>query len=159
MNAWLKNVSKIKRDFSHADLKLTQPFKLCGINHIEAGFDNQYPERELSRWQSSTMCSSMISYHALDAKPDMFQHKLALYMLFNGFVGIRDITEGEDAHRLNSIFVLENLSVLASNQLIYEAQFELENQNAVTIICEYAQQLPNLKIVLNHAGLPKPITV
>ena len=69
------------------------------------------------------------------------------------FSGIRHITEGADWELLFAKPVVDNLSRLASQGLIFEAQFELSNLKASRQLASYASSLPNLTIVINHAGL------
>ena len=153
---WLPGINQIKTNHSEADLELKSPFQLAGVTHIEAGFDNQQPERELAFLQQTSICSATISYLALDSDPVIFEQKLSLLMLFKGFIGIRDITEGADYQRLLSPFALKNLTTLTKYHLIFEAQLELHNSIAVKIIDHFAQVLPQLIIVLNHSGFPEP---
>ncbi|MBM7070514.1 amidohydrolase family protein [Shewanella sp. 202IG2-18] len=153
---WLKNVNQIKKNFSVEDLKLFPPFELDGFTHVEAGFDNTHPERELSFVSSISKKASLISYLALDTPPTIFEQKLSLFMLFQQFIGIRDISEGEDFRRLKVDSVVTNLSLLESCQLIFEAQFNLDDHNAVTLFYSLARQRPKLKIVINHCGFVSP---
>ena len=68
--------------------------------------------------------------------------------------GIRDITEGTDAKRLLDANSFKNLTTLSDTQLHFEAQFDIENSEITKQIAYYAKQLPQLQIIINHAGLP-----
>ncbi|RYV00522.1 hypothetical protein SOPP22_17040 [Shewanella sp. OPT22] len=153
---WLKNVNKIKKNFYAEDLTLFPPFELEGFTHVEAGFDNTYPERELSFVSNVSKKASLISYLALDTPPTLFEQKLSLFMLFQQFIGIRDISEGEDFRRLEVDSVVTNLTLLEKCQLIFEVQFNLDDHNALKLFETFARKLPNLKIVINHCGFVSP---
>lgn len=154
-DTWLNNINQIKRNFTDIDLQLSPPFELKNITHIEAGFDNANPERELAFVSSLMKQASMISYLALDSEPEYFERKLSLFMLFEKFVGIRDISEGSDYQRLLSGNVITNLALLAEHNLLFEAQFNLDNSRAVELVKRFAAKLPQQQIVLNHCGFPK----
>ncbi len=150
------NIQRIKRNFSAADLELTTPFSLRAVSHIEAGFDNDNPERELAFIGVQPPVRSAISYIPLNTDLNEFTQKLALLMLFETFVGIRDISENDDYLRLKSRDALLNLALLAEHGLLFEAQFNADNEQAVSLFNSFARQLPYLTIVINHCGLPDP---
>ncbi len=160
---WLKsehgpnwpNIEKLRRSFNETDLKLSPPFKLVGYNHVEAGFDNLAPEKELEFLRTQNQLPfSAIAFIAIDCSPGEFLSQINTLNSKQSFVGIRDITEGKDALRLSAPNVIENLTLLNEHKLIFEAQFELENIDACTTLKRYARKLPNLQFVVNHAGLP-----
>ena len=153
---WLKNVNQIKKSFSFDDLELLPPFRLEKMIHIEAGFDNTNPERELAFISNISSNIPLISYLALETEPQKFEKKLSLLMLFQQFIGIRDISEGEDYQRLQETAVNSNLEQLAKNQLIFEAQFNLDNPNAVKLFYALSKKFPSLRIVINHCGFVSP---
>lgn len=152
--AW-PNLEKIKRPISAQQLANSTDFKLKGLVHIEAGFDNSAPIRELN-WLSkhlSEMPFKAISFNQIDAPAEQFSNALNA-LAHSSLCGIRDITEGDDALRLKSPRCIHNLDLLAANKLHFEAQFELHNISVANHIAHCAKQLPHLQIILNHAGLP-----
>lgn len=149
------NLDVIKAPSSFAQLQQTCPFELAGLIHIEAGFDNLQPINELN-WLSQHLQNSpykAVSYAPIDAPPKEFSRALNT-QAHTSLVGIRDITEGNDGSRLLNVHCYENLVFLSEQQLIFEAQFNIENSAICQQIIKYCQRLPHLKIVINHAGLP-----
>ena len=152
--AW-PNLEKIKQPISAEQLVKSTDFELAGIVHIEAGFDNQSPINELN-WLSShlkNLSFKAISYNQIDAPAEQFNHALNA-LAHSSLCGIRDITEDDDAVRLKSPHCINNLNLLATNKLHFEAQFDIENSEITKQIAYYAKQLPQLQIIINHAGLP-----
>jgi predicted TIM-barrel fold metal-dependent hydrolase len=130
-------------------------FKLAGLVHIEAGFDNSEPINELN-WLTKHLAGityKAVSFSQIDQSNQLFSHALS-NLTHPTLAGIRDITQGDDAKRLLSNNCYNNFETLQQLKLHFEAQFELENHIIVNQIAQYAKQFPQLKIVLNHAGLP-----
>lgn len=155
--AW-PNLELIKQPVSDEQLIKSTDFELAGIVHIEAGFDNQSPINELN-WLSSHLKKlpfKAISYAQLDCAPAQFQ-KAINDLTHPHLIGIRDITEGADAQRLLTPACFNNLQTLCQQGLHYEAQFELENTAVAAQLANYAKALPQLKIIINHGGLPNNI--
>lgn len=162
--SWLKsengptwpNIASLRRDFEPTDLQLTN-YQLAGFCHIEAGFDNNKPERELCFLTAlSPPVECAVSYIPIDLPASQFTARLTALRDYKSLIGVRDITEGDDAARLCNQHVATNLMQLGDYNLLFEAQFELENNLASAQLIKLAKQLPNLTIVLNHAGLPSP---
>jgi L-fuconolactonase len=151
--AW-SNLDKIKQPISVAELIKSTDFELVGLVHIEAGFDNNQPVKELN-WLANhikTIPYKAISFATINQPNNAF--KLALQQLEHcSLVGIRDITEGHDAKRLLSPHCLDNLQHLSQLKLHFEAQFEVENLNITERLISYANQVSDLQIIINHTGL------
>ncbi|WP_076919419.1 amidohydrolase [Pseudoalteromonas sp. SK18] len=151
--AW-PNLDKIKQPISVAKLIKNTDFELVGLVHIEAGFDNNQPVKELN-WLANhikTIPYKAISFATINQPNNAF--KLALQQLEHcSLVGIRDITEGHDAERLLSPHCLDNLRHLSQLKLHFEAQFEVENLNITERLISYANQVSDLQIIINHTGL------
>ena len=151
--AW-SNLDKIKQPISVAELIKSTDFELVGLVHIEAGFDNNQPVKELN-WLAKhikTIPYKAISFATINQPNNAF--KLALQQLEHcSLVGIRDITEGHDAERLLSPHCLDNLRHLSQLKLHFEAQFEVENLNITERLISYANQVSDLQIIINHTGL------
>ena len=148
------NLEKIKQNHHYADLANTE-FAVQSFVHIEAGFNNAKPHAELEWLASSTpkhVPFKAISYIQIDSEPTNFNQQLTELLSAPNFIGIRDITEGQDHLRLLSDNTKTNLNTLAKHGLIFEAQFELCHLSAVKIVVELAKQYPSFKIVLDHAG-------
>ncbi len=151
--AW-SNLDKIKQPISVAELIKSTDFELVGLVHIEAGFDNNQPVKELN-WLANhikTIPYKAISFATINQPNNAF--KLALQQLEHcSLVGIRDITESHDAERLLSPHCLGNLRHLSQLKLHFEAQFEVENLNITERLISYANQVSDLQIIINHTGL------
>jgi L-fuconolactonase len=152
------NLAKIKQPITAEQLIQSSDFELAGLVHIEAGFDNFAPINELN-WLASHMPPlpyKAISYARIDQHHTLFCNALNK-LTHPSLIGIRDITEGDDATRLLSTHCYNNLATLNHLNLHFEAQFELENSTIVTRVAQYAEQFKQLIIVINHAGLPHNI--
>lgn len=150
---------QLRRDFTSQDLALTQGLTLAGACHIEAGFDNQHPESELQLLAKQHFNGVAISYADIALPPPLFTEQL------NGLKhpylrGIRLIAEGEQNQEgstsLYTHNATENLKTLAEQQLIFEAQIYLINPKAVARIIALCRAIPQLKVVINHAGFATP---
>lgn len=148
------NLSLIK--VNHHKAQLNNPtFLVKAIVHIEAGFNNNQPYQELE-WLEQTVPPlqyGAIAYLDITLKPCLFSQQLKTLAQSKYLRGIRDITEGNDADRLLHKHVQQNLATLSQYQLHFEAQFELHQHNIANQVAQYCIQLPNLQIILNHAGL------
>ena len=152
--AW-PNLEKIKQPVSAQQLINSTDFELVGLVHIEAGFDNISPINELN-WLSLHLKGipfKAISYNQIDSSADEFINSLEA-LAHPNLCGIRDITEGTDAKRLLDANSFKNLTTLSDTRLHFEAQFDIENGEITKQIAYYAKQLPQLQIIINHAGLP-----
>lgn len=152
--AW-PNLDKIKKPVSAQQLIKSTDFELAGLVHIEAGFDNTSPINELN-WLDSHLKDipfKAISYNQIDSPAEQFINSLEA-LAHPSLCGIRDITEGADAKRLLSANSFKNLTTLSDTQLHFEAQFDIENSEITKQVAYYAKQLPQLQIIINHAGLP-----
>ena len=92
------NLEKIKQNHHYADLANTE-FAVQSFVHIEAGFNNAKPHAELEWLASSTpkhVPFKAISYIQIDSEPTNFNQQLTELLSAPNFIGIRDITEGQD---------------------------------------------------------------
>ncbi|MEQ3442579.1 amidohydrolase family protein [Pseudoalteromonas sp. BZP1] len=150
--AW-PNLDKIKKQITASELKAACPFQLKALVHLEAGFDNQAPVNELN-WLATHLNDipyRAISYSAIDASSKHFEASLNK-LEHPSLVGIRDITEGEETKRLLTPHCQDNLAMLASENLHFEAQFEIEDMQVTEQLIKYCTALPSLRVVINHLG-------
>lgn len=82
----------IAKNFSENDLTLAKPLTLAGFVHIEAGFDNQQPWREIA-WLESTCKIPFRSIALLDITlpKALFLTQLESLMTYQSVVGVRYI--------------------------------------------------------------------
>ncbi|WP_062567197.1 MULTISPECIES: amidohydrolase [Pseudoalteromonas] len=153
--AW-PNLTQIKAPVSVEQLQSACSFELEALVHIEAGFDNQAPIKELN-WLATHLkdfAYKAISYSQIDAPNSQFINAMT-ELRQPTLVGIRDITEGDDATRLCAPNSLENLAYLAAENLLFETQFEIENHAVTEQLITYCHALPSLRVVINHLGFIK----
>jgi len=148
----------IQKNFTEQDLKLNDNFILEGIVHIEAGFNNNSPIKEINFLQSTISNTPFKAIAFIDMTLAYEEFKLQLSNLQqqsnNKLIGIRHIMEDDDIDLLFHENILNNLTILSELNLIFEAQFEFHNIDATQQLAQYAKGLPNLTIVINHCGLP-----
>ncbi|KZN29610.1 hypothetical protein N480_07750 [Pseudoalteromonas luteoviolacea S2607] len=158
--AWLKdnppnwpNIEKIRQNHLPDALCSSAQFKLSACVHVEAGFDNHEPRRELD-WLAEvlpTLPYKAVAYAPIDAEKAVFCDKLDA-LSDASLIAIRDITEGSDATRLLSKNVADNIALLHQRGCHFEAQFELVNLPIVQRLFDIYSTLPNATLVINHAG-------
>ncbi len=147
----------LQQDYAAPTLALAAPFKLAGLVHIEAGFDNHAPQRELA-WlaqQNITVAHRAVAF--LDCSLPLAQvlanvQRLLPYQP----AGVRHIFEGDDEHWLHAPQLSQIAAELAQHQLLLEVQCTLASAKNVARIQQLAEAFPNLNLVINHAGLVKP---
>jgi predicted TIM-barrel fold metal-dependent hydrolase len=146
---------KINRNFSESDLELPSPFALTGFVHIEAGFDNQQPWREI-QWLEShcTLPFKSIAGIDLQLTPLKFSKMIEQLKVFDSVIGVRDILDENAVTYLSNPQVQSNLALLAKQQLIFELQMPIDNSVSVNLLADILCQNPSLLIVINHAGWP-----
>ncbi|MBA6349811.1 MULTISPECIES: amidohydrolase [unclassified Colwellia] len=145
----------IRQSFTEKDLALSVPLQLAGFVHIEAGFDNQQPWREIAWLEDS--CSlpfRAIAGVNLLLPTSEFQQILDKLDKFESVVGVRDILDENACAYLSNSHVKENLARLAQQQLIFECQMALTDVVATEQLIAIINELPTLKLVINHAGWP-----
>ncbi|PKF49433.1 amidohydrolase family protein [Enterovibrio nigricans] len=147
--------SVICRDFHEHDLQLDAPFKLSGFVHVEAGFDNEQPWREIE-WLESSCAMPFKSIACVDLTLDcaVFTALLGKLTQYQSVIGVRHILDEDAEHLLSQASVQKNLAVLASESLIFEAQFDVKDKKAVDAFISTASTHASLQFVLNHAGFP-----
>ncbi|MGB1262508.1 MAG: amidohydrolase family protein [Cognaticolwellia sp.] len=166
--AWLKAQNPpfwpdkpvIAKNFSTADLTLTPPLTLAGFVHIEAGFDNQQPWREIT-WLEDTMSKSSnslafrsVAMLDITLPEALFLQQLAKLMRYNSVVAIRHILDDNALAILSDNNSQHNLAILAKNQLSFELQMPLANTGAVGKLIMLLDAIPELSLCINHAGSP-----
>ncbi|MBA6381169.1 MULTISPECIES: amidohydrolase [unclassified Colwellia] len=145
----------IRQSFTEKDLALSVPLQLAGFVHIEAGFDNQQPWREIAWLEDS--CSlpfRSIAGVNLLLPTSEFQQILDKLDKFESVVGVRDILDENACAYLSNPQVKENLARLAQQQLTFECQMALTDVVATEQLIAIINELPTLKLVINHAGWP-----
>ncbi|MBQ4811990.1 hypothetical protein A7985_16965 [Pseudoalteromonas luteoviolacea] len=157
---WLKdnppnwpNIEKIRQDHLPEALLSNTQVNLRGCVHVEAGFDNNNPQRELDWLQDilPNLPYKAVAYAPIDADKSEFRHQLNA-LSHTHLVALRDITEGADAARLLSPNVADNIALLHQQNYHFEAQFEFANHPVAQRLYEIYSAIPDATLVLNHAG-------
>ena len=148
--------SIINRDFNVIDLRLDEPFEHCGFVHIEAGFDNLKPWREI-QWIESLTGSNIRTVACVDLTLNSHDFVVLLDQLsiHKTLCGVRHILDGDAQTLLNTLQVQTNISTIAQRGLIFECQLDGEDTAAIHLLSTILKQNLNLKLVINHAAFPK----
>lgn len=153
----------IARDVSPDDLSLSLPFSLEAFVHVEAGFDNANPAREVAfleqRYATSSDPSSeplsvpftTIATCDLTLPSDAFNAQIASLSALLSCVGVRHILEDDARALLSSPQVLNNLRTLADKQLIFECQCDVTDAKVIEQIIAFHATTSH-RWVINHAG-------
>lgn len=160
---WLKEESppywpdkfKLRQDFHEDALILNQGTELAGFVHIEAGFDNEQPWREIA-WLESSCTLPFKSVAAIDLtlQQAAFIDHIKQLKHCPSVVSCRHILEDQACALLSQKSVQNNLAYLAENQLSFELQMPLSHKPAVDLLTEILKKHPKLRIIINHAGWP-----
>lgn len=154
---WWPDKALIARDFSPEDIlsKLPKHMTCLGFVHIEAGFDNAQPWREIA-WLESTIIQPFRSIACIDLTiaPSEFEKQLSTLTTFQSVVGVRHILNEVCDVILNAPNTQKNLALLETYGLIFEAQFDANCNNSSEAIITCFSRFPRLCLVLNHGGFP-----
>lgn len=168
--AWLQRLpperkSIIAKDFGLHDLSLPPSFSLAGFVHIEAGFDNHQPWRELAHLEQRNNCLfRSIACVDLVQAPSDFGRTLKRLAEHASFVGVRHILDADALYILREPNAQRNLAQLNEQGLVFELQIQMlyanaknegsvnEQREMLSLITETFIPLSDLRIVVNHAG-------
>lgn len=145
----------INNDFSTNDLILPTAFNLTGFVHIEAGFDNQNPNREIE-WLEQTIDRPFKSIACIDITTEalQFQQQLTQLERYPSLVGVRHILDEQALAILSHPNTQSNLSTLADNSLLFECQMSAHDTQAINQLIQVLTNIPHLVLVINHAAFP-----
>ena len=145
----------INKNFSERALQLNSNAELTGFVHIEAGFDNKEPWREV-QWLESVCKKDFRSVACIDItlNTEKFKYHLNKLLTFRSVVGCRYIIDETAVTLLSDIQVQENLALLAKYQLSFDAQFSIGDSESVQAVITILRTIPELKVIINHAGWP-----
>jgi predicted TIM-barrel fold metal-dependent hydrolase len=149
----------INRNFKPQNLRLNSDYILHGAVHIEAGFDNEKPNREVAFLESEVYPElpqtkfKTIGYIDVFAENMFFKKQLSLLKKYGTFVGVRCIFEANSCEIRESLYLFENLKLLQNEAIIFELQADFSNTKLIKSLLDLVILLPRLSIVINHAGL------
>jgi L-fuconolactonase len=157
--AWLKpdnppvwpDKHLINKNFVEADTVLQPPNQLAGFVHIEAGFDNQQPWREID-WLQQHCTLPFKSVAFADITATTFAEHLDQLKQRTSVVGIRHILDEQAEEILSSPLIQQHFSLLAAMEFSFDAQLSLADCQAVERLISLANTHKAVRIIINHAG-------
>lgn len=136
-----------------ADLRRAGRHQLGGFVHIEAGFDNARPWREI-HYLNAHCALPFKAVAAIDLlSNDALNHVDTLYHL-TSVVGLRHILDEQAEEILTHPKAKHTLNAMANRQLSFDAQFDVSDSRAVKALLNVLDYAPTLRVVINHAGEP-----
>ncbi|GEA12394.1 amidohydrolase family protein [Alteromonas sp. KUL49] len=121
--------------------------------HIEAGFDNERPWREIDYLQQT----SRLPFRAI-ATIDLLGNNALSHIEtlahMPSVVGGRHILDDDAVDILRHPKALHTLKHLASVGLMFEAQLNLADDASAKALLSVLEKTPSLKVTLNHGGFP-----
>ena len=159
--AWLKPQNPpfwsdkhlINKNFFEADILLQPPNQLSGFVHIEAGFDNQHPWREID-WLQQHCTLAFRSVAFADITATTFTEHLEQLKQRKSVVGIRHILDERADQILSSTLIQQHFSLLAKAKYSFDAQLSLTDDPAIQQLVVLANKYKTVRIIINHAGWP-----
>lgn len=144
---------KIARSFNESALLLAKSMQLKGFVHIEAGYDNQNPWRELQYLENSCeVAFKSIALLDITMPHQLFLQQFELLACKPSFVGVRYILEDVSDDFFSQAQVVENLKHLGRCKVIFELQFPFERTVLVDEIINLLNKYPDFKMAICHGG-------
>lgn len=175
--AWLKennppfwpDKQRINKTFIENDLLLESPLGLAGFVHVEAGFDNNQPERELD-WLEKHCQKPFVSIAAIDLTKSSkgFSKQIEKLIKYRSLVGVRHILDEQALLLLTNKQVQQNFNLLNDyslngydlnkHGLTFEVQMPLSQSKAehapVKALCDVIGDNSEITFIINHSGFP-----
>ncbi|MFT6269017.1 MAG: putative TIM-barrel fold metal-dependent hydrolase [Alphaproteobacteria bacterium] len=152
--------SLINKNITPHHLQLGSDCSLQGAVHIEAGFDNNNPKREVD-WlvsevypQAPNAQFRTIGFIDMFAHADAFEQQFLNMTNLETLAGFRFIFEDDSRSFDDKARIRKNLSYLVKGQLLFECQADFTKNILISDLLNLMVTLPELKLVINHAGLP-----
>ena len=145
----------INKSFNETDLTLTEPLSLSSFVHIEAGFDNEQPWRELAALEQA--CNKpfrAIANIDLVASRQQVNSVIEKLAELSSFVGVRHLLDEHALSLLTNKQVLDNIKTLNKNALVFDVQLPLIEHAPVNALCDVITENPEINFIINHAGFP-----
>ena len=145
----------IAKNFNEQDLALSDPYQLAGFVHIEAGFDNHQPWREI-QWLEQTVTTPFKSVATIDISQDIKAlHETVLKLKKHpSVVGVRHIFDEDAQTLMQDEDFADKLDMLGYYDLHFELQMPLSDLTAVHLLISALATASSTRIIINHAGWP-----
>lgn len=155
---WLKtsqdpNIQAICNNVGEADITLAEPLALAGFLHIEAGFDNTQPWREIA-WLERHCTLPFRNVACANLLADDFSHTVNRLSQYPSVTGIRHILDEQAASILNNPKAQQHLAMLAEKGWRFDAQLTVADPDSLQALLKTLGNHPTLKVIINHAGNP-----
>jgi len=141
----------INKNFVEADVALSPPNQLVGFVHIEAGFDNQQPWREID-WLEQHCTLPFKSVAFADITASTFPEHIQLLEQRQSVTGIRHLLDDQAENILSCALIDPHFTLLAEMKFSFDAQLSLVNSRAVDLLVTLANKHKKVRIIINHAG-------
>lgn len=144
--------SDIAHPFDETNLIKASKGHIAGFVHIEAGFDNARPWREVHYLNRHCRLpfKSVAGINLMS--PDVYGHIDYLASL-PSVVGLRHILDSEAVHLLSHPKVKHVFAHMSQRGLLFEAQLDLYDACAVKALLRCLELVPSLKVIVNHSGV------
>lgn len=147
----------IHKTYNDDSLQLSPNTSLFAYVHIEAGFSNTQGHLEIENTeQRANLPQRSIGHIDITLDPNTFMIELGTQAKCQSAVGIRHIFEDTDSQSVMAILENPNsrvnLTFLAKHNGIFELQCDVNKRELLIHIFTFFQGIPNLQLVLNHAG-------
>ncbi len=155
--------SLIQQDFAIEELnntlQVSNKIKLAGFVHIEAGFDNAKPWRELE-YIESIPCQKNRTIASINllAPPEQFQASILRLQQYQSLIGTRHIFDEQAFTILADQNAQQHFANLnKGSDFIFELQLPLSDESAINVMPLLMQTITKnsqLRFIINHAGFP-----
>lgn len=129
------------------------PVNIAGFVHIEAGFDNARPWREI-HWLNRVCRRPFKAVACIGLAGNAFHPQLDALRQLPSVSGVRDILDDAAADMLSRPAIRHRLRQLGEAGLSFDAQLHLGDRNAVRQLSRLLEDNPQLQVIINHAGFP-----
>lgn len=150
----------IYQDFDLSHLTLSDDIELAGIVHIEAGFDNENPWREIiwleQLWQTKqyTVQLKTIAFIDITLSTDEFDEQIARLKALKSVVGCRYILDDNAGKLLQHHQVIRNLEILYELDWLFELHISINDTQTLHHIVNFCEEVKTPKMIINHCGFP-----
>jgi L-fuconolactonase len=143
--------SVIARSVYERDLFKGNHAALSGFVHIEAGFDNGQPWREVAFLEQHCI-KPFRSVANIDLQSSASLSDIDRLKRFRSVVGLRHILDDDAASLLRRPKVLHSLKHMAANNLSFDAQFDITDGASVSALLNVIERIPELTVIVNHVA-------
>lgn len=145
--------NQLNRNYHESDLTLNPPLVLKGFVHIEGGFDNRQPWRELD-WLASHCTLPFRSVANISLTSADCPSQIEQLLLRPSLTGVRHILDEQCAIILNHPLVKPHMRTLARHNLSFDAQLTLTDPEGVRALATILEDVPELTVIIEHGGWP-----